>query len=131
MPVADGPLDDAALATLEEAFHAEHERTYGHRAGPEEPVELVTMRVLGRGRRPTAPPPRIVHAAASARAPAARRAYFGPDHGWCEAAVIGRADLAERRAGPVIVEEYDATCVVPPGVGASLNDAGCIVLDVG
>ena len=32
-PVPDGPLDDAALAALEEAFHAEHERTYGHRAG--------------------------------------------------------------------------------------------------
>ena len=131
VPVPDGPLDDAALATLEEAFHAEHERTYGHRAGPEEPVELVTMRALGRGRRPTAPPPRIVDAATSARTTAARRAYFGPEYGWCEAAVIGRADLAEARAGPVIVEEYDATCVVPPGVGAALNDAGCIVLDVG
>ena len=45
--------------------------------------------------------------------------------------MIGRADLAERREGPLIVEEYDATCVVPPGVSAALNDAGCIVLDVG
>ena len=63
--VPDGPLDDAALAALEEAFGAEHERTYGHRAGPEEPVELVTLRVLGRGRRPAAPPPRIDHGAGS------------------------------------------------------------------
>ena len=63
VPVPDGPLDDAALAALEEAFGAEHERTYGHRAGPEEPVELVTLRVLGRGARPAAPPPRIDHAA--------------------------------------------------------------------
>ena len=45
--------------------------------------------------------------------------------------MIGRADLAEAREGPVIVEEYDATCVVPPGVHAALNDAGCIVLDTG
>ena len=127
--VPDGPLDDDALAVLEEAFGAEHERTYGHRAGPEEPVELVTLRVLGRGRRPTAPPPRIDHAAEPAPGPATRRAYFGPDHGWCEAAVIGRAGLAEAREGPLIVEEYDATCVVPPGVRAALNDAGCIVLD--
>ena len=53
--VPDGPLDDDTLAVLEEAFGAEHERTYGHRAGPEEPVELVTLRVLGRGRRPRRP----------------------------------------------------------------------------
>ena len=131
VPVPDVPLDAAALAALEEAFGAEHERTYGHRAGPEEPVELVTLRVLGRGVRPTAPPPRIDRAAGPAPGPCARRAYFGPESGWCEAAVIGRADLAEGREGPLIVEEYDATCVVPPGVGARLNEAGCIVLDVG
>ena len=133
VPVPDGPLDDAALAALEEAFGAEHERTYGHRAGPEEPVELVTLRVLGRGARPAAPPPRIDHAgghgAGHAPGPTTRRAYFGPDYGWCEAAVIGRADLRCGREGPVIVEEYDATCVVPPGVSAALNAAGCIVLD--
>ena len=112
--VPDGPLDDDALAALEEAFGAEHERTYGHRAGPEEPVELVTLRVLGRGRRPAAPPPRIEQAAASGPGAVTRRAYFGPEHGWCEAAVIGRADLKQAREGPIIVEEYDATCVVPP-----------------
>ena len=130
VPVPEGPLDDDALAALEEAFGAEHERTYGHRAGPEEPVELVTLRVLGRGARPAAPPPRIDRAAGPAPGTATRPAYFGPESGWCEAAVIGRADLAEGREGPLIVEEYDATCVVPPGVRAALNDAGCIVLDV-
>ncbi len=131
VPVPEGPLDDAALAALEEAFGAEHERTYGHRAGPEEPVELVTLRVLGRGVRPGAPPLRIGAAAGPVPGAAARRAYFGPESGWCEAAVIGRADLAQARTGPLIVEEYDATCVVPPGVHAALNDAGCIVLEVG
>ena len=39
VPVSSGPIDSAAIATLEEAFGVEHERTYGHRAGPEEPVE--------------------------------------------------------------------------------------------
>ena len=49
VPVADGPLDAAALRALEEAFGQEHERTYGHRAGPEEPVELVNIQVVGQG----------------------------------------------------------------------------------
>ena len=46
----------------------------GARAAPtatarasEEPVELVTLRVLGRGRRPTAPPPKIGHGAGARR----------------------------------------------------------------
>ena len=91
----------------------------------------MTLRVLGRGRRRAAPPLQIDQAAGPAPGRATRRAYFGPESGWCEAAVIGRADLARGREGPVIVEEYDATCVVPPGVRATLNDAGCIVLDVG
>ena len=49
VPVPDGPIDAAMVAHLEEAFGAEHERTYGHRAGPEEPVELVAIQVVGIG----------------------------------------------------------------------------------
>src|SRR5262249_3805602 len=43
VPLAAGLLDAAALTALEEAFGVEHERTYGHRAGVEEPVELVSL----------------------------------------------------------------------------------------
>ncbi len=42
VPVTDG-------VSLEEAFGREHERTYGHRAGVDEPVEIVSLRVVGRG----------------------------------------------------------------------------------
>lgn len=45
--------------------------------------------------------------------------------------MVGRAALAGGRDGPLIVEEYDATCVVPPGAHAALDDDGCIVLDAG
>ena len=59
-----------------------------------------------------------------------RRVYFGPAHGWHDAHVVNRADLAEMRPGPCIVEEYDSTCVVPPGSGATLDRYGNIVIDV-
>ena len=49
VPVADGPIDAATLAALAEAFGQEHERTYGHRAGADEPVEIVSLRVVGPG----------------------------------------------------------------------------------
>ena len=46
IPIPEAPLDPAAL---EEAFAAAHERNYGHRAGPDEPVEIVDLQVVGRG----------------------------------------------------------------------------------
>jgi N-methylhydantoinase A len=51
-------------------------------------------------------------------------------HGWCDSRVVNRAELAERRKGPCIVEEYDSTCVVPPGAIASLDRYGNIAIDV-
>jgi N-methylhydantoinase A len=131
VPLAAGRLDAAALAALEEAFGSEHERTYGHRAGAEEPVELVSLEVIGRGI-PDAP--RAASAAAAALAPdialatPVRRAYFGPAQGWQDAQVVNRGALKAPHAGPCIVEEYDATCVVPPGWSARLDDHGNIAL---
>jgi N-methylhydantoinase A len=129
VPVPDGPLDAAALRDLEEAFGVEHERTYGHRAGAEEPVELVSIQVVGHGLRRDGTLPEHTTAARSERAIPPRRAYFGPEAGWIETAVLHRADLAGERAGPLIVEEYDATCLVLPGWRARLDDAGNIVIE--
>jgi len=131
LPLAAGRLDTAALAALEEAFGVEHERTYGHRAGVEEPVELVSLEVVGRGIPDT---PRAASAAAASLAPdiaiaePARRAYFGPQQAWQEARVVNRSALKAPLQGPCIVEEYDATCVIPPGWSARLDDYGNIVL---
>src|SRR5205085_6098447 len=43
VPLPDGPIGAQALAELEEAYGREHEKTYGHRAGADEPVELVSI----------------------------------------------------------------------------------------
>ena len=40
------------------------------------------------------------------------------------------ADLATPREGPCIVEEYDATCVIPPGAHATLDAHGNIVIEL-
>ncbi|MBV8889782.1 MAG: hydantoinase/oxoprolinase family protein [Alphaproteobacteria bacterium] len=131
VPLAAGPIDQTALTVLEQDFGAEHERTYGHRAGAEEPVELVSFEIVGRGI-PEAPRrPASARAAAAAdppREPVVRRAYFGSTHGWLDTRVIGRGTLSERHCGPCIIEEYDATCLVPPGWTAHLDDFGNIAL---
>jgi N-methylhydantoinase A len=131
VPLAAGRLDRGALLALEEAFGAEHERTYGHRAGVEEPVELVSLEVIGRGIPDT---PRAASAAAASLAPdiaiadRRRRAYFGSAQGWLDADVINRSDLASPHEGPCIVEEYDTTCLVPPGWIARLDAHGNIAM---
>jgi N-methylhydantoinase A len=133
VPVEGGPLDGLALARLDEAFGREHERTYGHRAGPDEPVELISLRLVARGV-PDAPrvPERVRLDREHAGEPAPpRRAYFGRERGWLDTPVVGRADLAGGRSGPLIVEEYDATGLVPPGWQAALDEAGNILLTAG
>ena len=111
-------------------FGEEHERTYGFRAPPEEPVELMGLSVIARGmpERPRLPdriPP------AESRVPASRRAWF-PDVGWVDTPVADRARLAATpRSGPLIVQEYDATCLVPRGVDAAVDAFGNIRLTLG
>lgn len=129
VPVPDGPLDTAALRALDEAFGVEHERTYGHRAGADEPVELVSIQVVGRGLKANGALPEHTSAARSEATTPPRRAYFGPETGWIDTPVLGRADLAAQRGGPVIIEEYDATCFVLPGWHARLDDGGNIVIE--
>jgi N-methylhydantoinase A len=132
VPVREGALDDALRAEIEEAFGREHEKTYGHRAGPDEPVELVAIQVVGQGLRDGPGVPERVRATRPEPAPSPpRRAYFGPELGWRETPVLRRSDLGESaRSGPLIVEEYDATCVVPPGAQASLDRGGNIVIEL-
>ena len=130
-PEPGGTLTEENVAIMEEAFGQEHERTYGHRAGPEEPVEIVNIQVVGEGilDRPRATekisPPR-----AGTGTRTGRRAYFGPNAGWLETSVVERADLTSWQEGPCIVEEYDATCLLPPGARATLDEYGNIVMEL-
>lgn len=124
--VAPGDGPDA----LAEAFGAEHERTYGHRAGTAEPVEIVTLTALGRGLPDRPRMPDRLEGAAAPPAEPARPAYFGPGPGWLRTPVLARAALATPMAGPVIIEEYDCTVLVPPGAGAALDGFGNIIIDL-
>ncbi len=118
---------EVLLAALPGLFAEAHARVYGFRAPEEEPVELVGVGIIARGV-PDASrlPPSITPLRAGA--PASRRAWLdGP--GWTTLPVIDRAALGSgQRSGPLIVQEYDATCLVPPGATATLDGFGNIVL---
>ena len=129
VPVPDGPIDDGTVAVLETAFAEEHERTYGHRAGPDEPVELVSIQAVGLGLRDRGMPKRIRPDQPEPPRPPPRLAWLGAAHGWVKTPVLRRSDVGGGRAGPLIVEEYDATCLVPPSARAGLDEAGNIVIE--
>ena len=129
VPVPDWPIDARMATHLEQAFAEEHERTYGHRAGPDEPVELVSIQLVGSGlREGSGVPQSVVSSRRDSITQTSRQAYFGDAHGWLETPVLSRADLAGGRAGPLIVEEYDSTCVVPPGAHAERDGGNNIVI---
>ena len=131
VPIPRGSVTAQNMSELEEAFGREHEITYGHRAGPDEPVEIVNLQVIGQG---LSDRPRVPDAVRiepdTAKRPSLRKAYFGAERGWVEVPVLARADLAAGRIGPCIVEEYDATCVVPVGAQAALDSFGNIIIDL-
>ena len=135
VPVERNGTGRIDVAGIVEAFGVEHLRTYGHRA-EDEPVDLVSVRVIGE-----AEPfgPRVLDPDAAVRGhgepvhrEAGRAVYFGSETGALDTPVVGRAELSiAPTAGPLIVEEYDATSVVPPDWSASLDAKGNIVIETG
>ena len=131
VPAPSGNFDAKKLAELSESFGQEHEIVYGHRAGPEEPVELVNIAVIGRGIPDSSRVPEKLYAEEALKPlDRNRKAYFGKDHGWVETPILGRDDLQKKYSGPVIIEEYDATCLIPPKAEAHLDSFGNIVIDL-
>jgi N-methylhydantoinase A len=132
VPAPNGSFDAEKIAQLEDLFGQEHERTYGHRAGPEEPVELVNAQLIGMGIPNQSRVPKKV--TVERRGPQGklpnRQAYFGRDTGWIETPVLHRSDLGKTMYGPLIIEEYDATCLVPPNAKASLDEFDNILIDL-
>ncbi|MCY4376410.1 MAG: hypothetical protein OXC31_21855, partial [Spirochaetaceae bacterium] len=87
--------------------------------------------VADRDGSPPGPGPGDLPPTGRARQPADRRVYFGPGHGWLSTPVVDRPVLSSGAiAGPLIVEEYDSTTVVPPGWRAAAAGHGCMTLEV-
>jgi len=123
------------VADIEAAFHAEHARTYGH-SSQVDPVDLINIRIVGSaapvGREGLAEGLRAAVAASGPARIGRRQAYFGAPGGLLDVPVLARSDLISgRRDGPFIVEEFDATCIVPPGASAELDAHGNILIDAG
>jgi N-methylhydantoinase A len=97
---------------LKEAFAAAHVRHFGYRSD-EEAVEIVNVRVIARASTGETLHGRL-SLSAEKQSDRARDVYFGPEAGFVSTPVVSRADLGQWEAGPLLVEEFDSTTVVPP-----------------
>ena len=126
--VAAGAIDIAGLVS---GFVVEHVRTYGH-GSADDPIDVVSVRALARIERTTAQ--RYEPLAAIRALPqleGMRPAYFGPTAGHVETPVCNRAGLlAGERRGPLLIDEIDSTCVVPPDCVARLDAYGNIEVEI-
>ncbi len=120
---------DAVVA----GFHRSHERRYGF-AAPDDPVEIVTARIIAAGATPqpgVAPRP-VTHSQgerANASEPRDRREVWDGRH-FVVTPVYVRDSLRPGTvfAGPAVVEQYDATTYVGPEWDARVDAGDNLVL---
>jgi N-methylhydantoinase A len=117
---------DADAAMLD-AFHAEHERLFGHadRCGAVA-VDTLRLRTLGRQAKPSAALENSLASSSMSGAPAARRDLrFG--RGWVrDVPIYAWGDLPPgwRVDGPAVVQQDLATILIPPSYAAALGSLG-------
>ena len=125
-----GEVSQGSLGRLGEVFAEEHEKSFGYRT--EAPYQLVNLRVIARGlSQESRVPERLdLSTPVDGRGPSQRRVYFGPNLGWIDTKVVDRGSLDENsESGPLIIEEYDSTTVVPPQWRASADQWQNITLE--
>ncbi len=124
-------LDAETLRAARDRFDERHAQIHGH-AAQERPVEIVSYRLRVRVAVPkyqpreeaVSPSPRPITAAVKGR----RQAAF---NGALQDATLyerDRLDIGAAVMGPAIVEQFDATTVIPPGWGGHVDGYGNLIL---
>ena len=126
-----GKVTQRTLSELGEVFAEEHVKSFGYRT--DAPYQMVNLRVIARGlSQESRTPERLDLPVSDRNGPSKRQVYFGGDTGWIDTTVIDRGGLTDIPAdGPLIIEEYDSTTVVPPRWRASVDSWRNIILERG
>jgi 5-oxoprolinase (ATP-hydrolysing) len=131
--VPAGAIDEQWVARLAERFHEAHEGEYGHRF--DAPIEIINVRVVAVGlvdelraaelETGDGDPSRALTTTVDVVFDVAGK----PER---HATPFYERDLlraGDRITGPAIVEQYDSTTVIPPGLAAEIDGSGNIVVD--
>ena len=127
-------LDEVALASVVADFHAQHEKAYGF-AHPDSPVQLVNLRAVAHGHVGKPELPRLATGAGRPGPDALlgmRQVDFGAENGAVPTPVLDRANLrcGDVIYGPAVVDQLDATTLVPPNWTATVDEYGNLLIEV-
>jgi N-methylhydantoinase A len=128
LPLDRAALTSSGLAALAEKFRAEYRRLYAYES--DEPVEVVNLRATGRGVRAKALDMTQARLGLTSEASeAATRSAWMDDGAALRVPVFSRAILESPFEGPLIVEAYDTTVIVPPGWRGGVDPRGNLILE--
>jgi 5-oxoprolinase (ATP-hydrolysing) len=132
--VPDGALDSAATALLTERFADKYRQLYGRPPSGGE-IEVISWRVTCMGPAPDLALASIARPSGPDARPALkgqRPVWFPESSGFVETPVYDRYALrpGDHLAGPAIIEEDEATTVIPPGDDVTVDARGSLLIAV-
>jgi N-methylhydantoinase A len=115
MPLARERLDATSLNRLTRAFHRRHKTFYGYDM-PAQPVEIVNLRLVVTAARRAPPAVKRNKKSIKKQIVTEKRRVWFTETGFVQTPVYERDQLPAgwRATGPAIIEQMDATTVVPP-----------------
>jgi N-methylhydantoinase A len=119
-----------AVRVIQQGFEDEHERLYGHRSDPDNPVEVRAVRLIGTADSGLRGADLSSDLGSVSTTGSQRDVYFGPENGYLSTPVITRDHLAVPRSGPLLIDEFDTTIVIPPYAVAHVDDRGNLIMQL-
>jgi N-methylhydantoinase A/oxoprolinase/acetone carboxylase beta subunit len=132
IPVPDGKIDEDKVQFLQEAFDDEHLKTFGHNM-PGTPLEVVNLRLVSKVYVPRPPLASLIDTTKkfTQKAGQIRKAYFGEKYGRLDTPVLTIEELGTSpRVGPLLLDTYDTTIVVPPVCNIILSTEGSLEINI-
>jgi N-methylhydantoinase A/oxoprolinase/acetone carboxylase beta subunit len=137
VPAGAGEIDDAWIDALRESFHEAHEREFARRDEDAE-IEIITARMRGVGLMPPLETAEIEqggpHPDPGSRLED-RAVWFKLDGELRRVATAqyerNRLKAGNELAGPAIIHQFDTTTVLPPGMAATVDSFGNLIIDCG
>ncbi|HTV38778.1 MAG TPA: hydantoinase/oxoprolinase family protein [Xanthobacteraceae bacterium] len=130
VPVTYEAIKKGERGKIRAAFDALYEHRYSHQS-PDEPVEMVNIRLAAIGKRPALRFPRLAKRAGAK--PSRRSVYLGDWRKPVSCPVYQRRDLGSgaRVKGPALIEEHGTTTVLFAGDRCTVAPSGELIIDVG
>lgn len=128
-----GEIDSDWVNAAKVAFHAAHETEYGHRF--DAPIDLINIRVIGIGSMEDLKWPELE--AGNGSLDAAMITERDVTFEVKGEAVVRKTAFYDRSllrsgdvfTGPAVIEQYDTTTVVPPGLIIEVDEVGNLIID--